>query len=219
MPELFTAAPTTPTLNTTSPGTDEGIMAPPSPAIKEAHIHGLASFCQHPGSVSFQTQETDETILLLLRAHFITNIPWIITTLFLLVLPYLLGILFQIVHISFSFLSPQFSLLLTLFYYLMIFAYAFISFITWFYNTFLVTTKRIVDIDFSEVIYHNMAITKLELIDDIDYSQTGFIRSFFNYGDVFIQTAGNKANFEALGIPQPGRVIKIIGDLIGGPHA
>ena len=175
----------------------------------------LSSFCPNPHGVAFSSQEKDERILLYLRKHFVTNLPWTTLVLTLLTLPLVLFFLNIILVDIFTFLSFQDYVFLISLYYLVVLIYAFVEFITWFYNISLVTTKRIVDIDFSNLVYHNVAATKLELVEDVDYSQTGFIRSLFNYGDVFVQTAGGKVNFDFLAVPRPTRVEKIIIYLIG----
>ena len=178
-------------------------------------VHFLSSFCENPQGVSFQNQEHDEAIILFLRKHFITNIPWIATTLLLIILPLLLPLFFMSQGFPFNAISAQFKTVVTSFYYLIVFAYAFINFITWYYDVFIVTQKRVVDIDFSDLIYHHMAITKIELIQDVTYNQSGFLRSLFDYGNLFIQTAGNNPNFDDLAIPQPARAANIISNLIG----
>lgn len=187
---------------------------------KENHIHTLASFCEYPPNTHFQTQDSDESILLFLRMHITTNIPWIIITLLLLLFPLFIPFLLSSLALPSDFLTGQIIVITTFFYYSLIFTYAFINFITWYYNIGLVTQKRVIDIDFSHVVYHDVAQTKLNLVEDVNYTQTGFIRSFFNYGDVFIQTAGGKENIEFLAVPTPGKAVKIIADLIGkGAHS
>lgn len=179
----------------------------------------LASFCEKPDGVSFQNQEEDEKILLFLRRHFITNVPWIFIALILIAIPpFFLTLNSQLSIFNLSALPARFTTIFTVFYYLIILNYIFISFITWFYNISLVTQKRIVDIDFSDLVYHDVAITKLSLIEDVNYTQSGFIRSFFNYGDVFVQTAGEKTHFDFLATPKPGKVVDIIQNLIGRRH-
>lgn len=178
-------------------------------------VHFLSSFCENPDGISFQNQEHDETIILFLRKHFITNVPWIATTLLLLILPLLLPLFFMSQGFPFNDISLQFKTVITFFYYLIVFAYAFINFITWYYDVFIITQKRVVDIDFSDLIYHHMAITKLDLVQDVNYSQSGFLRSLFNYGDLFIQTSGNNPNFDGFAIPQPTKAANIISNLIG----
>ena len=183
---------------------------------KENHIHALSSFCQNPVGISFQNQEEDEEVLLFLRRHFITNIPWIFISLVLSLVPPLLFILNIKIPILFFSVPENFLIVFIVFYYLVVFIYAFISFITWYYNISLVTQKRVVDIDFSDIVYHDVAMTKLNLIEDVNYTQTGFIRSFFNYGDVFVQTAGEKLHFDFLAVPNPANAVNITENLIGG---
>lgn len=179
----------------------------------------LASFFEKPDGVSFQNQEEDEEILLFLRPHFITNTLWIFIALILIAIPPLfLTLNSQFSIFNLNALPTRFTIIFIVFYYLIVSNYIFISFITWFYNISLVTQKRIVDIDFSDLVYHDVAITKLSLVEDINYTQTGFIRSFFNYGDVFVQTAGEKFHFDFLATPKPGKVVDIIQNLIGRRH-
>lgn len=188
---------------------------------KLRHIHHLASFCTRPFGINFQAQEEDEEILLILRKHFITNVPWIFFTIvFIILLPILSIINSRFLFIDLSFIPSRFITVFVIFYYLIVFNYLFINFITWFYNITIVTNKRIVDVDFSHLVYHDVAATKLNLIEEIRYAQTGFIRTFFNYGDLFIQTAGENPNVEALAFPKPNEAIQIIQNLIGkGPYA
>jgi len=177
--------------------------------------HLLTSFCENPDSVKFADAEPDEKILLFLRRHFITNIPWIFTTLLLLIAPLILAFVVRKFSIDLSFLPNHSVIFLTIFYYLLIFAYALVSFFTWFFNISLITQKRIVDIDFSDLVYKNVATTKLDLVQDASFSQIGVIRSVFDYGDVLIQTAGAMDNFDFKAVPKPERVIQIVESLIG----
>lgn len=190
------------------------IFIPTPQPVEKAHIHPFASFCSHP-NVSFRNQEPDEKILLLLRAHFITNILWIITALILAFIPIGIGVLGIDIRSFLSFFPERYFLVLTIFYYLLILTYALVNFITWYYNVFLVTQRRIVDIDFSDIVYHNVALTKLSLVEDVHYTQIGFIASLFNFGDLFVQTAGELKNFEALKVPRPNDAVNIIENLIG----
>lgn len=185
--------------------------------MNEKHVHALSSFCQNPLGFSFQNQEKDEKILLLLRRHLITNISWLIPSLLLLLLPLIFGLFAPLERLFFTpFLLPKnYLTVLFIFYYLFVFNYMFISFISWFYNIGIVTQKRVVDIDYSDIVHRYISYTKLSLIEDVTYRQTGFIRSLFNFGDVFVQTAGTHPNFEFLSVPQPAKATHIIQELIG----
>lgn len=184
------------------------------------HAHRFASFCTRPSNISFENQEEDEEILLFLRRHFITNVPWIALAVFLVIIPPLLAVVFSMVNIIAFSVPDGFILITTLFYYLAIIMYIFVEFISWFYDIGIVTQKRVIDLDYSDIIHHDVAVTKLNLVQDINYNQTGLLRSFFNFGNVLIQTAGNNPNFDFLGIPKPGSAVHLIQDLIGkGPHS
>lgn len=176
-------------------------------------LHSFSSYGEMPLGVHFENQEADETVLLFLRRHFITNAPWILTVIILLLFPFLFPLLFSL--IPFPPLPSSYFFFITLFYYLIVFTYALVEYMDWFYNISMVTQKRIVDIDYSHIVFHDVAVTKLSLVEDTNYHQSGFIRSFFDFGDVFVQTAGKVVHFDFLAVPKPIRVIKIIESLIG----
>jgi len=184
------------------------------------HMNFFSAFFQRPQGVSFQTQKPDERIILFLRSHFLTNLSWIIISIVLVILPLIASIFLS--NMNFAFLSlevtSRYTTIFAIFYYLMVSSYVFISFLHWFYNVFIVTSERVVDIDYSDIVVHNIAVTSLTHVQDVNYTQSGFIPTFFNYGDLFVQTAGNEKNFEALSIPRPREATHIIGDLTGkGP--
>lgn len=186
----------------------------------ENHIHSLASFCTHSEAFSFHAQDPNEKIILFLRRHFITNMGWLFFTFVFSIIPLLfffLGIsLFQIINID---LPLRIITLVIILYYLFIFTYTLLNFLNWFYNVTIITDKRIVDVDYSGLLYHNVAITRLSQIEDVNYTKAGFLRSIFNYGDVYAQTAGSVSDhFDMLAVPQPEKIANFISDLIGEKH-
>ncbi len=191
------------------------IFVAPKKNIHPSHAHLFSTFCENPLDVWFKDQKPDEKILLFLRRHFITNLPWIATSIVLLFLPLLFPLIRPFLNLNLPFASVSLMIILFIFYYLIVFSYVLTQFMHWFYNIFIVTQERIIDIDYSHIVIHNMATTKLSHIQDVSYTQGGFIRSLFNFGDLFAQTAGTESNFEALAIPKPRKATKIIGDLIG----
>jgi hypothetical protein len=183
---------------------------------KKRHLHVLSSYSENPSEVKFTNIIDDEILLLFLRRHFITNFPWIIKAVALAFIPLLFEILGSLGIISTGFLEPEGKFIIYLFYYFFIFSgYVFVNYMSWFYNISIVTNVRIIDIDFSQLIFENVAATKLVQLEDVNYAQIGLIRSIFDYGDVFLQTAGAASNFEFLAVPHPEKVIRVIGDLIG----
>jgi len=186
------------------------------PPIDSNYVHMFSSFCVNPLGISFIEQEPDEKILLFLRRDFITNATWILIATILILIP-VFFLIFRLGSGLSEILSfpGRYIVVFAIFYYLAVFSYAFVNFITWFYNILLVTEKRVVDIDYSDIVIHNIAFTKLTHVQEVNYTQAGFIRTFFNYGNVFIQTAGPETNLEGLSVPQPRRATQIIANLIG----
>lgn len=184
------------------------------------HVHMFCSFCINPEKISFNTQEQDEKILLFIRRHFVTNTSWIVFSGGLLLLPLLFFYLNNIFHFISDIIPYQFLVISLISYYLLILTYAFINFITWYFNIVLITDKRVVDIDFSDLVYKNVAETKLSLVQDVSYAQVGALSSLFNYGNILIQTAGSIDNFELAKAPNPQKIVDVIENLIGkGRHA
>lgn len=185
---------------------------------KPLHAKHLATFYERPFGISFQNQGEDEEILLFLRRHFITNVPWLFIASILIIIPlifaYVLPYLGQ-VNTTLPFLPSRYTTIFVIFYYLVIFNYFLINFITWYFNVSIITQKRIVDIDYSDLVYHDVAVTKLSLVEDVNYNKIGFIASLFDYGDAFVQTAGEKLHFDFLEIPHPEKAVNIIQNLIG----
>lgn len=191
-----------------------------SPTVSHTHSHQhtspahfFSSFVSHPKGVAFQDQEENEDIILIIRRHFITNVPWIFTAILLSILPIFSPFLFQF----FPFMTPstQTQILLISFFYLIIFGFVLLNFTLWYFHIGIITNIRIRDIDIHGILYKDISETKNTQIEDVSYSQIGFIRSLFNYGDVAVQTAGSHPNIEFDKAPRPSEIARIIGDLIG----
>lgn len=208
MPDLFVA-----NKKTEKPVEDKVKDKIKLPSTKHAHM--FCSFCVNPDKIYFNTQDSDETILLFIRRHFITNASWIIVSLIFLLLPLILIYLNNFLHFFTNDVSFQYLIVGFISYYLLIFTYIFINFITWYFNIALITNKRIVDVDFSDLVYKNVAETKLSLVQDVSYTQIGAIGSLFNYGNILVQTAGSIDNFELPNSPNPQKIVDIIENLIG----
>lgn len=173
------------------------------------------SLCINPSDVIFENQEEDEEIILLIRRDLITNIPWIASAALLLIIPPILTV-FSDLFTPFFQVSSQTLMLALLFYYLIIIGFILVEFSIWYFNVGLVTNKRIIDLDVSGILYKHVSETRINLVEDVSYSQVGSIRSVFNYGDVLVQTAATFANFEFDRAPEPARIVRIIANMIGG---
>lgn len=173
------------------------------------HTHNpLSAYCYMPDSVNFENRNQEEQVILLLRKHPITNVGWILIFLLMFVAPVVLTS-FPIL----DFFPVNFRFIAILGWYLITFAYALESFLTWFFNVYIITDERIVDIDFHNLIYKEISDANIDRIQDVTYKMGGVIRTVLNYGDVYIQTASEVPAFEFLAVPRPDRVTKVLQDL------
>lgn len=70
------------------------------------------------------------------------------------------------------------------------------------------------DFDFHGVIFKNIAETTLDNIEDVTSTVRGAFGIIFNIGEVKIQTAAEKPEFEFSHIDNPAAVRDIISDLV-----
>jgi hypothetical protein len=212
MPDIFIA----------EPKDETAAVIEPTPLISTEEIepvqnpvHLFSAFKRDPDGVNFSDKEEKEKIILFIRRSFITNIRWIFFGSLLLILPLLLPFILRFFPNPLPFLPNRFYFFLIAFYYLAVATYWFINFISWYFNISLVTDKRVIDIDFSNLVYKDVAATKINLVQDVSFEQIGAIRTFFDYGDVLVQTAGTLDNFTFESAPQPENIVHITEDLIG----
>ena len=180
---------------------------------KKSNLHFYSSYCYYPKNLKFINQESDEEIILLIRRHFIVNVPWI----FISILLAIIGPIFYpflIASLPISPISPLHSTLFLTLYLLIIFGFMLTKFTLWYFHVGIITNKRIKDIDIHGVLFKDIAETRINLVQDVKYSQVGFIPSLFNFGDVFIQTAGTDPNIEFDKAPTPARIAKLVGDML-----
>lgn len=169
----------------------------------------FGSFCSFPDKITFEVQHADEHILLLLRQDFIVNTRWILGTIVFALLPVLLP-LFPM----FYWLPLSFRTALMFGWYVFTFGYALMSFVNWYFNVYIITDERVIDVDFYSLLFKRISETKLEKVEDITASSGGVIQSFFDYGTVNIQTAAEVPEIEFENVPRPDMVTKIISELI-----
>lgn len=89
----------------------------------------------------------------------------------------------------------------------------FIIWLLYYLNIQIVTNMRIVDIDQVGLFSHTIAELHIENIEDVTSETIGVFGTVFNYGNVYVQTAGTKERFEFENIPNPAMMEKLVLDL------
>ena len=84
------------------------------------------------------------------------------------------------------------------------------GFVVWthyFLDLWIITDRRIIAVEQIHFFNRNVAIFRLERLQDIEFSIKGFIQTFFNFGTISAQTAGHhEANFKNTGMPNPDQL-------------
>ncbi|MBI4973332.1 hypothetical protein HZC27_01850 [Candidatus Roizmanbacteria bacterium] len=165
------------------------------------------SFCIKPAT-RFDTQGVDEEVILVLRAHPVTLVPILINGLVLFFILFFTNFFFP------SFLTLSQILFINVFFLVFIGNYLWFGFLNWYFNVGIITNKGIVDVDFNLIIYKETTYTLLSHVEDVTAKSGGFFESVFDFGNLFIQTAGTERNTEFLNIPHPSSAAKIINALV-----
>lgn len=169
----------------------------------------LSSFITGPKNLRFETQDREEKIVLLLRRHPLTLIPWLLLVVLMVIAP-----LFVPKTFASDFIPANFLLVCYLTWYLIVFALAFERFLTWFFNVNILTDERVIDIDFPSLLYRDISQMKIDKIQEVSTKTGGYIRSLFNFGNVLIQSAGQIPEIYFEDVPNPEQVSRIINDLL-----
>lgn len=170
------------------------------------------AYLEHPTNISFHGQDPDESILLLLRAHPITTLTWIIPAILIFFIPFFFPDFLALLNIDLTIL-PQFYLLaLVVINYLLVLVIVFEGFLSWYFNVYIVTSKNLVDVDFNSLLYNNIDLTPLSNVEDANSTQGGIFGSIFNYGNVFVRSAGIASLVDFISVPKPHQVADFIID-------
>lgn len=156
--------------------------------------------------------DLQETQVFVLRAHPITLLPLLITAVMLFLIP-------PGLYVGLRFLTPElfdeptYVALLMLgvsAFFLVGWLFVFQAFVDHWLDILVVTDKRILDIEQKGLFSRTVSETRLHRTQDVTAQVTGFWHSLFDYGDVFLQTAGEEKRFHFQNVPHPNHVAKIL---------
>lgn len=168
----------------------------------------LSGFCYYPNGVDFVNREDKEKIILLLRSHPIVNLRWI-----------LLGLVMSVAPVFFLFfpffekLPSSYQNVLIIIWYMITFAFVFEEFLMWFFHVNIVTDERIIEVDFVSIFAREITDANIDQIQDVTSQIIGGLWTFFNYGNVIIQTASEVPRITFEKVPRPDEVAKILREL------
>lgn len=96
---------------------------------------------------------------------------------------------------------------------LFIWLYLFFIWIDYYFDIWIITDKRIVNIEQKGLFIRAVSELKFEKIQDVTTEVKGIIPTILNYGDVYVQTAAEKERFIFRQIPDPYKIKNMIMNL------
>lgn len=162
----------------------------------------------------FSGQKEGENVILVIRRHWFDVLQSFFPVFALLILlitsyfylPLFMPVLQQAVYANiFMFLENLFAMA--------IFILFFLIWIDYYFDVWIITNRRVVDVEQKGLFSREVSELELEKIQDVTTEVLGVIPTFLNYGNVYIQTAGEKERFVFNNAPNPYRIKDIIMNL------
>lgn len=181
-------------------------------------MFGLGSLLTHPVGIRFKDQEAGEEVILLVRQHIATKLSWSLRLLLMVASPPLVYWGLVVKLDLFSSMPLRCFIVAGCVWYLLSVAYAFTQFLHWFFNLYIVTDRRIIDIDYWGFLHYEISEASLRSVQDVTYNVKGAMGVLFNYGNVYVQTAAAHERVDFISVPSPEKVHDIITDLVHASH-
>ncbi|MBP6889777.1 MAG: PH domain-containing protein [Candidatus Moranbacteria bacterium] len=152
----------------------------------------------------FQGQRENEELLRIIHRHwfniFLQYVGIWCTTLLLIVV---FSLLPQMAQLSSDALQPAFLAFLLNTFLLFIWLYAFLVWVDYYFDVWIITSQRIVNIEQKGLFNREVSELQFSRIQDVTSVVDGFIPTILNFGDVYVQTAAEEERFVFRQIPDP----------------
>ena len=149
----------------------------------------------------FQLDTNEQIVAIIHRHWFVISGRLSILTVFL--LPPIIALL-----LAGAFLAPEFIPAATFFiclYALVVLLAGFIIWADFYLDMWVVTTKRVLDIEQKGLFSRSVSEFMLNNVQDVSVSIAGFFPTVFKYGNIMVQTAG-ESSFSINDVPHPERI-------------
>lgn len=159
----------------------------------------------------FQGQKSGEIILMVIRRHWFNIVQQVFFLLILIGL--LLGAYLFLPLFTPLFQNSAWSSLFSLAANTFLIGLWIVFFVIWidyYFDTWIITNERIVAIYQKGLFSREVSELRFERIQDVSTEVVGIIPTILNYGDLFIQTAGEKEKFVFKSVPNPYAIKSLI---------
>ncbi|MCX6714210.1 MAG: PH domain-containing protein [Candidatus Uhrbacteria bacterium] len=161
-------------------------------------------------------KRNNEKIVLFLRRHWFAVLSLVVSFILLTVIPIGLAIYFWDT-LSLWLAEPFFGVLLSVLismYFLGVWLVTATGFTDYYLDTWIVTNERIINIEQQGLFQRVASELDLTTVQDVTAEISGVLETLFQFGDVEIQTAGEREHFEFRHVPHPEHVKEVIMQLV-----
>lgn len=156
-----------------------------------------------------------EKVIYTLRRHGITFLPYILTFVAMLLAPIAVYWLFASAFASTMQNPITFPIIVMVAsaYFLSIFLFFYSFFAEFYLDSWIITNDRLVDVRQISLFARTVAEVDLYQIQDVSSEVHGFFKTIFNYGDIYLQTAGPIPKFIISSVHRPDKLRQAIIEL------
>lgn len=158
-------------------------------------------------------QRADEHVIIMLRQHWIIWFKYIAQLILFNALPVALFLFFiYVLKIQMPTQGPGYvsMIMLASLYYLSAWLMYFHQFVDYRLDVWILTDQRIVNIEQRGLFDRVIAELNIHKVQDVTSEVHGHAQTFLDYGNVYIQTAGEKQRFIFQNIPHPEEVARLV---------
>ena len=157
-----------------------------------------------------------ERVIMKLRRHPIIFLGQFSLVIFLLAVPFLIGYMIVTFHPSWlesAAIRPALILLAGA-YFLNVLLFGLATFVDYYLDSWIVTSSRLIDIQQDGLFSRTVAELELARVQDAASDIRGILPSLLNYGNVHVQTAGEKERFAFEQVSRPERIRRELMQLV-----
>lgn len=161
-------------------------------------------------------QRKDERVVLFLRRHWFALLAIVAAFILLVGVPLIAGWYFWDgfeVWLGHRIWGPLIVILGSM-YFLSIWLFAFLEFTDYYLDTWIITNERIINIEQEGLFNRTASELDLAAVQDTTAEIRGILQTIFTYGQVYVQTAGEKGRFHFKNIDNPEHVKELITRLV-----
>ncbi|MCR4313910.1 MAG: PH domain-containing protein [Candidatus Uhrbacteria bacterium] len=161
-------------------------------------------------------QRPDEHVILFLRRHWFALLAIVAAFVLLVGVPLAAGWYFlDLVEewLAHPVIGPLFVIVGSI-YFLSIWLFAFLEFTDYYLDTWIITNERIINIEQEGLFNRTASELDLAAVQDTTAEIRGILQTLFTYGQVYVQTAGEKGRFHFKNIDNPEHVKELITQLV-----